>query len=211
MNKSDFVSYLYRVRACDEAKVWVAGIDLSNAIESDFLSLIWERCDRGDWLLWLAGRAEVKREVVVLACCRCARLALPFAEGTEAVSRKTIEVAEAWTRGEATIEEVRTAADAAVYAVDAGVYAYAAVYAVYAGVYAADAANAADAAVFAANAANAADAGVYAAYAAYANAYSRKSARAKMLADCAREVRLVISADMVREAILSQEGKTENV
>ena len=67
----------------------------------------------------------------MLVACECARLALPYVPKGEKRPLKAIEVAEAWVRGEVTIEEVRDVADAAdaayaAYAADAAYTTYAA-------------------------------------------------------------------------------------
>jgi hypothetical protein len=99
----------------------------------------------------------VPREVLVRYACLVARTVLDKVPAGEDRPRIAIETAEAWTRGEATIEEVRAAADAAW---DTPRGAYAAAYAADAA-YAAAAAYAADAAYAAG--ANASDAAAYAA------------------------------------------------
>jgi len=111
------------------------------------------------------------RQKVVLAACACAETALKFVKAGEVRPAKAIEVARAWARGEATLAQVRDAADAAFAA-----YGYAAAYSA-AHSYAAAAADHAAAA--------AADAADDAAYAAAAAA----DARAKALAEMADIVR----------------------
>ena len=115
-------------------------------------------------MLWLAARADVRRQEVVLAACACARLALPHVLAGEMRPLRAIETAEAWAQGEAgvTLTDVRRAAAAA-----AAAYAAAAAAAAYA-----------------------ADAAAYAAYAAdaYAAAYAA-DARARVLRECAALVR----------------------
>jgi hypothetical protein len=94
-------------------------------------------------MLWLAAKANLcSRQELVLAACECARLSLDKVTPGDDRPRIAIETAEKWARGEATLEQVRSAA-----------------YAAYAAADAADAA--ADAAAYAA-----ADADAYAAYAA---------------------------------------------
>ncbi len=125
---------LERMGACREAREWCGTQpDLASA---------WANCRRGDWMLWLAGKAckggpwSDDRKPVVLAACACARLALKYVPPGESRPLRCIEVTQAWCRGEATKEqvlEVRRNAYAA----------YAAAYAAYA---AADAAAYADAA-----------------------------------------------------------------
>ncbi len=102
---------LLALDACGDARQWaddLRGIPARKA---------WEACKRGDWLLWLAAKLNVDRKLVVLAACDCARTALQFVPAGEERPRIAIETAEAWTRGEATIEQVRAAA-AAAYADD---------------------------------------------------------------------------------------------
>ena len=67
---------------------------------------------------WMAYRCEyVPRELLVLAVCACAREALPVIPASEDRPLGSIEAAERWCRGEATIEVVREACYAAyVYA-----------------------------------------------------------------------------------------------
>ena len=114
--------------ACDEAVRWAATQPSHNRA--------WETCERGDWMLWIAGRLvsnETERKAVVMAACACARLSLKHVPSGEDRPRIAIETAESWCRGEATIDQVRKARDAA--------YAYAtAAAAAYAAAYAADAA-----------------------------------------------------------------------
>ena len=115
----------------------------------------WAASERGDHMLWLAARAGVRRQDVVLAACACARLALPYVTPGETRPLRAIETAERWARGEpgATLDDVRTAAAAAYAAANAVAYAAAAAYHV---AYAANAvAYTAAAAYYAAYAANA--------------------------------------------------------
>ena len=154
------IEMLEKIGACHEGVEFAKGFKSMNAA--------WIACERGDWLLWYAGRVcGDDRRQLVLAACACARLALKHVPEGEDRPLKAIETAEAWARGEGgvTIKDVRLAAAyaadaayAAAYAADA---AYAAANADYAAAYAA--AKAANAA--AANAANAAYANAAAAYA----------------------------------------------
>ena len=149
--------------ACPEAVRWCK--------TQPSLAVAWKRCERGDWMLWFAGRLSGEpesdaRRHLVLAACECARLTLPIFEAERPRDdrpRRAIEMAERWARGgdgAPSLAEVRRAADAAYAAADA---AYAAAYAAFAAAYAAYAAYAAAyAAVYAA----AADAAAYAADAA---------------------------------------------
>ena len=79
------------------------------------LQAAWAACERPDWMLWYLGAVGTDRKVLVLCACDCARLALPIYETRypdDPRPRKAIETAEAWARGEATLERVRAHADA---------------------------------------------------------------------------------------------------
>ena len=132
------------------------------------LEQAWNDCNRGDWLLWFAGRLKIDRKILVLAACECAELALVYVPKQEKRPAEAIATTRAWCRGEATIAEVRAAAHAAhaTYAAAAYAAAHAADAAARAAYAAYAAAHAADAAAHAARAADAADAAAYAAHAA---------------------------------------------
>ena len=89
-------------------------------------------------MLHAAARAGVDWRLVVLAACACARNALRHVPPGEARPLRAIETAEAWTRGEATAEQVSAASFyAAQAASDANANANAnAAYAAYAAFYA---------------------------------------------------------------------------
>jgi hypothetical protein len=159
---------LTRMSACDGAVEW--------ARTQPSYAVAWRRCQRPDWLLWLAGRCSrtlTQRRAIVLAACDCAETALRFVPAGEVRPAEAIRVARAWCRGRTTLEAVRVAADAAAYDApnaDAAAYAaYAAAVAVAAAAAVAVAAyDAADAATVAAAYAAVAAAAPYAAAAARA-------------------------------------------
>ena len=154
---------LAELDACSPARDWVGDKTLAEA---------WQTCQRGDWLLWLAAKANIDRRLLVLAACDCAEPALVYVPAGEDRPRIAIETARAWANGEATLEAVSAAAFAAADAADA----------------------AADAAFAAADAAN----GAYkAAYAANAAA----DAAADAADDAAQAASLAHSADLVRARI----------
>jgi hypothetical protein len=149
---------LLALGACKEAYDW--------ALTQPTAEVAWQTCERGDWMLWIAGKCSgsidtPERKLVGLAACGCARLALPYTKEPRVL--KCIEVTEAYCRGDlnVTLADVRKArqdAYAVAYAADAVAYAAvaaadavayaavaAAVAAAYAAAYAADAADAADA------------------------------------------------------------------
>ena len=120
-----WIRKLRLLRACDEAIDWAKAYDTPQAM--------WNACERGDWMLWLAGKTTEDQQKLVLAACECARLSLKYAPKGEKRPRVAIETAEKWARGEdgVTLTDVRSAADAAA--------AYAAAYAAAAAAaYAAD-------------------------------------------------------------------------
>ncbi len=164
--KEDLLSAMKELRACLDATQWVE-------TQEGSAQEIWDRCERGDWMLWLAAKLQVDRKLIVKAACLCARTALKYVRPGEDRPLKCIETTERWVRGEATIEEVREARRAAVDAAYAAAYAASA-----AAAYAAAAADAASAAAASA--------------AAYAAAAAAASARQAALKQCADIVRTVI-------------------
>ena len=169
---------LTKLGACTEAVKWAGRKTPKKA---------WETCKRGDWLLWIASKLDIDRKKLVLAACACARTALKYVPVGEDRPRIAIETAEAWTRGEATIEQVRTVTHAAHAAAHAA--------------YTAHAAYVADAAAQAAHSAYAADAATYAAYAVAAHS---SLAAQKQMADIVREI---IPFNVIKQAIADYEGK----
>ena len=145
---------LATLNACVDAVRWAE-------TQPDYATA-WAQCERGDWMLWLAGKFAGEpwseaRKPLVRAACACARLALPRYEARypdDTRVRVCIETTERWTRGKATVEDVRQARASDAAAADA-VYDAAAANAAYAAAYAAYAAAHA-AAVYDAAAANAA-------------------------------------------------------
>ncbi len=153
---------LERMGACKDGVEW--------ARTQPSLAVAWKACDRGDWMLWLAGRTckrgSPTHRRVVLAACACARTVLRYIPKGENRPLEAIKTAEAWARRRpgVTLELVRDAAYATSSAADAAANAayanaanasayaaYAATYATYAAAYAA----AANAAAYAAAAADA--------------------------------------------------------
>jgi hypothetical protein len=196
---------LRRLNACIEAIRW--------AESQPDAETAWRRCPRGDWLLWVAARLDIDRKLLVRAACACARTALSHVPAGEERPRIAIETAEAWARGEATLDDVRRAAR---YASNAAAAAYAATAAADAAhaATADDAAHAADAAADAAAAYAAAAAAAYADAAAHAAAYADDDAHAAAHAAATaaadaraaayaarRAASLARSADIVREII----------
>jgi hypothetical protein len=116
-----FTFLLKSLYACSEAAAWRGKRDLKTT---------WAECERGDWMLWLAGRMADKKgwpthQQLVLAACDCAELSLPIFEEkypNDKRPRVAIEAARKWAIGDATINEVQSGA-AAAYAANAAFYA----------------------------------------------------------------------------------------
>lgn len=153
---------LIALRACNEAVTW--------ARTQPDLATAWATCERGDWLLWLAGKVcagprSQARKTLVRAALACARTAWPQVRKQDrAVVQACYDTTERWLAGTATTREIRTAAADDAYAADA--------YAAYA---AAAAAAAAD------------DDAAAAAAAAYAYAADTRTARLRRCADIVRQ------------------------
>jgi len=89
---------------CDPAIKWLGGKSYRDAYET---------CPRGDWLLWLVHELKIDLRKIALAACECIELGYKFLPDGEYRARIAVETWRAWVRGEATLEEVRSAADAA--------------------------------------------------------------------------------------------------
>jgi len=142
--KMKFSELLIKLNACKEAREWASDM---------FIEEIVKKCHRGDWLLWIALRVNVDKRKLTLAKAYCANTVRHLMKDERSIN--AIDVAIRYGNGQATDEELNTAAYAA--------YAYAA----YADAAAADDAYAAYAAYAAA------------AYAAYADAADDAAADAR--------------------------------
>lgn len=95
---------LRRLGACPESIAYVTPHG------NDAVAALAECVDRR-WLTWLAGKlmiaGHLDRRVIVLCACASARTALQYVPAGEERPLRAIETAEAWCRGEATIEQVR--------------------------------------------------------------------------------------------------------
>ena len=107
MQDHPLVSLILPFNPCNEALRWLRSLPASTTPAE-----AWELCSRGGWMLWLVGRVESDRKLLVLAACDCAEQVLHLVPADEERPRKAIETARRWARGEATIEEVETAAAA---------------------------------------------------------------------------------------------------
>ena len=106
------ITYLKKLNACGNAVEWAG--------QFPTLQRAWDVCERGDWMLWLLGKQSgppksKSRKKLVLAACKCARLALKYIPKDEKRPLKAIQVAEKWSRGDTSIslQDIRNAAAAA--------------------------------------------------------------------------------------------------
>jgi hypothetical protein len=106
MTKSELLKIMADFNACSNAIKW-AKDQPDEAAEN-----IWNKCGRPDWMLWLAGRADIDRKVLVTAVCQVARTALKYVPEGEDRPLKAIEAAEGWVEGKVSIKDVEVAADA---------------------------------------------------------------------------------------------------
>jgi hypothetical protein len=111
--------------ACCEAVEWAEKYKTPKAA--------WRACKNGSWMLWLCGRVagppdSDSRRKLVLVAAECAELALPFVrnEKMRAICESTIQTCYAYAWGEAELDDMRSAADAAYAAYSAAAAAYAA-------------------------------------------------------------------------------------
>ena len=166
-----------RFRPCQEAMEYRA--------THDSFEQAWQSCPRGDWMLWLASRLGVDKRTLTLAKALCAKTVIHLM--TDERSCKAVEVAEAYGRGVATDDELRSAYAASAYAASADAAAASAAYA-YAYAAAASAAYAAAAA---------ADAYAAAAYDAAADGARKQNQKAT--ADICREVLTDAVMSLIKE------------
>jgi hypothetical protein len=123
---STWHTHLQALGACEDAMQWAKGFTSFDDA--------WKACPRGDWMLWLLGKlagppeGDARRRLV-RAAVSCARTALVHVkdEKSRAATKRCLDVALAWSKGKATIEQLRGARLAA-----ATGYADAVAYAAYA-------------------------------------------------------------------------------
>lgn len=84
----EHVKYLIELNACQKA------IDYAEQFKT--LQITWDKCERGDWMLWLLGKQDKNRKKLVLTTCQCARLSLKFVPKKEKRPLRTIETVEKW-------------------------------------------------------------------------------------------------------------------
>jgi hypothetical protein len=185
-----FRDKLKKLEACSSAVEWVGDQTAKQA---------WNTCGNGNWMLWLIGETNPKvslpmRKKLVLCACDIAETSLGCVPKDEPRPSEAIETARRWATGEkVSMEDVKTAANAATAAANDAYAANATAYAAYA---------AANAAAYAANATTYAAA--YAAATAAANAAANATANAAnaatyAAANAANAANDAANADIVRK------------
>lgn len=108
-----FSERLEQMGACTEAVEWVGRKGIRKS---------WETCERGDWMLWLAGRIDIDRKLLMLCACDCAERGLKYVPEGEDRPAEAIRITRLWVDGKATIQDMhegRNAAKAAEWAAEA--------------------------------------------------------------------------------------------
>ena len=112
MNTKHWTDLLVRLNACPEAVEWARGYRS--------LAAAWAACERGDWMLWLAGRVSGRpgsksRRLVVLAAADCAATAEWYVPAGETRPAECVGLCQRYGRGDAgvTLAMVRAAGAAA--------------------------------------------------------------------------------------------------
>ena len=106
-----FEALLVKLVACSEARDWARGKTLRE---------MWNTCERGDWMLWLAARyGDVPLKTLVAIACDAAEPAMACVPAGETRPQECLATTRRWLKDEATIEEVYAAAEAAAGAAEA--------------------------------------------------------------------------------------------
>ena len=101
---------LNTIDACNEAIAWSKSQRVS-------LQESWNKCHRGDWMLWLLYMSQSDQNKMVLVNCKIARTVLKYVPKDEERPLKAIKTTEAWIKlkckgnvtGQVTLEDVKTA------------------------------------------------------------------------------------------------------
>jgi hypothetical protein len=95
------------------AEATVAQADRARAEASRYphLRAWWDDTERGDWMLWAAGRAGVDYRLVVSAAVDCARMVFEHLDAdTRPVAEQAVAAVEQWCAGRIGAAECRSAA-----------------------------------------------------------------------------------------------------
>ena len=106
MDHRRFLDWLYLRHACFSALRWLQ--------EGEYdLAQTWEKCDRADWLLWLACEIGCDQKKTVKAALECAKPVIGIlgeGDGVEICACVlSAEIVEGWLRGEEDLNDVDAA------------------------------------------------------------------------------------------------------
>ena len=105
MSNKNWWKKLEKLEACPESIEWAKTQPSATAA--------WRNCKRSDWMLWIAcvlcKQNSKQHRRIVLAACKCVRLALKYIPKSEKRPLIAIRVAEKWANNKATLEEVYVA------------------------------------------------------------------------------------------------------
>lgn len=102
MNNKTFLKLLNKFGACSGGVSFVNGYTAKQAYEA---------CENASHMLWCLHKLGLDRKTMVTLACKCGRLSLKYTKDKRV--EVCYETVEAWTRGEATIEQVREARSSA--------------------------------------------------------------------------------------------------
>jgi hypothetical protein len=97
-----FQELLIELKACNEAQEWAQGKTIKQVVAE---------CHRGDWLLWLAEKVDMDFQTITLAKGLCANTVRHLMKDDRSI--KAVDVAIAFGRDEATLDELDSAYAAA--------------------------------------------------------------------------------------------------
>ncbi|MCK9457043.1 MAG: hypothetical protein M0R31_07095 [Candidatus Riflebacteria bacterium] len=106
--KKEHLFWLKSNQACNEGMEWIE----ENNIQS--LEEVWNTCERGDWLLWMAEMLCVDQRKLMMCGALCAHTVIQHMKDPR--SRNAVRVIFLWSRGKATDEQLEYARYAARYA-----------------------------------------------------------------------------------------------
>jgi len=106
------IEKLKELEACTEAIKWCKDNDIQTVQEA------WEKCERGDWMLWLYYNLCPDDIIgITLAKGHCANTVRHLMKDERSI--KAVDTAIRYGEGKATDNELKAASDAAAYASDA--------------------------------------------------------------------------------------------
>jgi len=99
---------LKELHACSDAREWAETMSIEEVVE---------KCDRGDWLLWLAWKLKINERKITLAKGLCANTVRYLMKDERSIA--AVNTAIAYGKGEASKKELNAAANAAYYVTNA--------------------------------------------------------------------------------------------